>query len=99
MGGVLARPPQVHLAARSVGPGGRAWNVAAVGPDQRAVYGDVRVAGGAGGQQRSAQPGCAVGEDVDALVQVAVGGRPARSEENTSELQSPHYLVCRLLLA
>src|SRR3712207_8733859 len=26
------------------------------------------------------------------------GGRPARSEEHTSELQSRQYLVCRLLL-
>src|SRR5436189_983079 len=26
------------------------------------------------------------------------GDRPARSEEHTSELQSPMYLVCRLLL-
>src|SRR3712207_8271905 len=28
----------------------------------------------------------------------AGGGRPARSEEHTSELQSRQYLVCRLLL-
>src|SRR3712207_7717473 len=27
-----------------------------------------------------------------------VGGVPKRSEEHTSELQSRHYLVCRLLL-
>src|SRR5947208_10087820 len=26
------------------------------------------------------------------------GGNPARSEEHTSELQSPDHLVCRLLL-
>src|SRR5437764_13272681 len=26
------------------------------------------------------------------------GARPSRSEEHTSELQSPMYLVCRLLL-
>src|SRR5207244_8616837 len=26
------------------------------------------------------------------------GGRPMRSEEHTSELQSPEHLVCRLLL-
>src|SRR5438552_5798874 len=26
------------------------------------------------------------------------GGRPPRSEEHTSELQSPDHLVCRLLL-
>src|SRR5437879_9854278 len=29
---------------------------------------------------------------------VAVGWNPVRSEEHTSELQSPMYLVCRLLL-
>src|SRR5438552_4775135 len=28
----------------------------------------------------------------------AVTGQPARSEEHTSELQSPDHLVCRLLL-
>src|SRR5437763_7422540 len=28
----------------------------------------------------------------------ASGSRPRRSEEHTSELQSPRYLVCRLLL-
>src|SRR5437762_8680175 len=29
---------------------------------------------------------------------LAHAGKPARSEEHTSELQSPMYLVCRLLL-
>src|SRR5437762_9412566 len=29
---------------------------------------------------------------------VAINGGPVRSEEHTSELQSPMYLVCRLLL-
>src|SRR5215216_7168680 len=29
---------------------------------------------------------------------IALGGLPARSEEHTSELQSPDHLVCRLLL-
>src|SRR5437879_7797086 len=29
---------------------------------------------------------------------IALGGRKHRSEEHTSELQSPMYLVCRLLL-
>src|SRR5437763_17191153 len=33
-----------------------------------------------------------------AAVHEARGARPARSEEHTSELQSPMYLVCRLLL-
>src|SRR5437762_5870337 len=31
-------------------------------------------------------------------VTVNAGGRPYRSEQHTSELQSPMYLVCRLLL-
>src|SRR3712207_7760797 len=30
--------------------------------------------------------------------EVVTGGRPVRSEEHTSELQSRQYLVCRLLL-
>src|SRR5436189_3319663 len=33
-----------------------------------------------------------------AMVAAAVGARDERSEEHTSELQSPMYLVCRLLL-
>src|SRR5437762_4814050 len=40
--------------------------------------------------------------EADALAQVAAGAHMldvnARSEEHTSELQSPMYLVCRLLL-
>src|SRR5258708_24124112 len=28
----------------------------------------------------------------------SLGGKPSRSEEHTSELQSPDHLVCRLLL-
>jgi hypothetical protein len=35
------------------------------------------MAGGAGGQQRTPQPGCGRGEDVDALVQMPVGRRGA----------------------
>src|SRR5438552_4840346 len=34
----------------------------------------------------------------DLLVRQRVGNRLARSEEHTSELQSPDHLVCRLLL-
>src|ERR1017187_8418423 len=44
---------------------------------------------------------CAVGaEQVGGIADVRVAGRYAqtRSEEHTSELQSPMYLVCRLLL-
>src|SRR5258708_29212484 len=41
------------------------------------------------------------GEALDALVPVGQAARlvlPSRSEEHTSELQSPDHLVCRLLL-
>src|SRR5207248_9124280 len=34
----------------------------------------------------------------DAYLWSFVGGKPKRSEEHTSELQSPYDLVCRLLL-
>src|SRR5436189_4120810 len=34
----------------------------------------------------------------DPLLRVLRGDRSGRSEEHTSELQSPMYLVCRLLL-
>jgi hypothetical protein len=51
--------------------------VAAIGTEQRAIHGDMGVSGGAGGQQRPAQPGYGRGEDVDAFVQVAVGRRAA----------------------
>jgi hypothetical protein len=37
----------------------------------------MRMAGGSGGQQGTAQPGCCRGENVDALVQIAVGRRGA----------------------
>src|SRR5436189_4087707 len=43
-----------------------------------------------------------LGDEVDGLTGLGHGGGPlehlARSEEHTSELQSPMYLVCRLLL-
>src|SRR5438552_9193039 len=38
---------------------------------------------------------CVIGRD---LKDRAPGGRARRSEEHTSELQSPDHLVCRLLL-
>src|SRR4051794_41645709 len=49
---------------------------------------------------RSARHG-ADGLDRDLLLRLGhqvLGRRPARSEEHTSELQSPVHLVCRLLL-
>src|SRR5436189_3172077 len=55
---------------------------------------DLDVAGGRGAAhrpQRRPLPHRAVHEDIAA-------GTAARSEEQTSELQSPMYLVCRLLL-
>src|SRR3712207_8622965 len=42
-----------------------------------------------------------IGEEVRAVERVVaeeLEGRPVRSEEHTSELQSRQYLVCRLLL-
>src|ERR1035437_10901428 len=46
---------------------------------------------------------CVVGGRCDGLGKIALlwrhpGARSFRSEEHTSELQSRHYLVCRLLL-
>src|SRR5215203_570024 len=32
------------------------------------------------------------------MLDISFAARPSRSEEHTSELQSRHYLVCRLLL-
>src|SRR5437763_10870689 len=45
-----------------------------------------------GGIQRCVRAAQRIGQDL------APGQAPARSEEHTSELQSPMYLVCRLLL-
>src|SRR5437762_9648533 len=43
--------------------------------------------------------GCLQGEAASRIVDGDVdGARESRSEEHTSELQSPMYLVCRLLL-
>src|SRR5437879_8566369 len=39
-----------------------------------------------------------VGERPHGSYALSVLGQPVRSEEHTSELQSPMYLVCRLLL-
>src|SRR5437762_9625233 len=47
---------------------------------------------------RSQVPGEAAGGQRRRLVDPARGGGAGRSEEHTSELQSPMYLVCRLLL-
>src|SRR5256885_9805858 len=39
-----------------------------------------------------------VAEKLEASAMQVIGARPRRSEEHTSELQSPCNLVCRLLL-
>src|SRR5258708_16842902 len=39
-----------------------------------------------------------VGEGIDGQVHIGPGTGQGRSEEHTSELQSPDHLVCRLLL-
>src|SRR5437762_10739172 len=61
-----------------------------------------RTAGGASSEPIT-ERGIAAGDlRTDTQGCIAVAGRPrpgcARSEEHTSELQSPMYLVCRLLL-
>jgi hypothetical protein len=60
-----------------VGARGRARHVTAISADQGAVDVHVGVPGGAGGQQRAAQPRRPGGEGVDALVQIPVGRRAA----------------------
>src|SRR5256885_9688029 len=74
----------------------------------RRVAGGERAAGGAprllvvatlgsgGGGQAVAEQRAGVAGEV-ALAEVAAGEEAARSEEHTSELQSPCNLVCRLL--
>src|SRR5437762_7905854 len=47
--------------------------------------------------EHEAEPGCAVRQAV-AEGKVSQRRYESRSEEHTSELQSPMYLVCRLLL-
>src|SRR5438552_10044105 len=37
-------------------------------------------------------------EEIDAEIEIMIARRDGRSEEHTSELQSPDHLVCRLLL-
>jgi hypothetical protein len=73
----LPGPPQVHLSLGPVAAGSRTRNADPVGADQGAVHGDVRMTGGAGGQQCPTQPRRCRGEHVDALVQVPVGRRGA----------------------
>src|SRR3712207_7813226 len=63
--------------------------------------GDVRGPGPRGAarpDRRRAGPGLDGARRAEGGVRVHRGGRPGRSEEHTSELQSRQYLVCRLLL-
>jgi len=46
---------------------------------------------------KNANSTCLIGQALDLDIATAIG-RAVRSEEHTSELQSPMYLVCRLLL-
>src|SRR5437879_7433990 len=81
----------------------RSHGDAAHGPARRPPRRDVLRTPDHGGApvRGSGMPGAAARE---LLVAAAGAGRPsrqhvrARSEEHTSELQSPMYLVCRLLL-
>lgn len=58
---VLSLPPLIH-------PRGGAGSLGPVGADQRVVEVDVGVPGRWCGQQRTVQPGCHGGQDVDPLV-------------------------------
>src|SRR5438552_6569387 len=49
-------------------------------------------------RERRAEPPCGGAHQVPAQVPAPSGERGLRSEEHTSELQSPDHLVCRLLL-
>src|SRR5437762_11169535 len=63
--------------------------------------GDVHVAqldAGAGSQRSNLRDEGAAAVGVEVGTVAVVGADFARSEEHTSELQSPMYLVCRLLL-
>src|SRR5438876_6534712 len=64
------------------------------GPVARHADRGPRAAGGRRSVRRRARGARAVGRPGDALAR----RRAARSEEHTSELQSPVHLVCRLLL-
>jgi hypothetical protein len=68
--GVLSRPPEIHS-------GGRTDGFGPVGADHGAVEVHVGVSGHPRGEQRTVQRRRGRGEDVDPLVQVAVGGGAA----------------------
>ena len=69
---MLARPPQIHRLAVNHR---RSHGLAAVGTHERAVQVNVCMARGTGGQQGAVQPGRDRGQHVDALMEIAVGGR------------------------
>ena len=71
---VLARPPEMHPPPLAATPAvRRALHANAVGRHQCSVQVHVRMAGGVGGQQRRAQLGWLGSQDVQGLVDVAVG--------------------------
>src|SRR5574337_1870220 len=87
-GGLRLHVDQRHAQVHQQGGEGHAVRVGAEGPDHQGDEG-----GAAGEEQFAAGRGGAgdrVGEDEE--------GAQQRSEEHTSELQSPLNLVCRLLL-
>src|SRR5256885_12123300 len=63
--------------------------------EQKAARRVLPGAGEVGGRERAAGPGGVFGNAVDGAQRAA--DRVVRSEEHTSELQSPCNLVCRLL--
>src|SRR5256885_13070848 len=96
---MIRRPPRSTLFPyttlfRSAGAGlvdhfgRRDLGAADLEPDYPRVHGRVRLARLPGGLLRPLPP----------LLRIAIGGALSRSEEHTSELQSPCNLVCRLLL-
>src|SRR5258708_15289296 len=53
---------------------------------------------GRGGQRYDNHRPLSPPETIYSVISLATTTTPAKSEEHTSELQSPHHLLCRLLL-
>src|SRR2546427_6843076 len=83
---MIRRPPRSTLFPYTTLFRSRSWLGPGAGPQQRAAAG---WPAGLAGQGRGW---------VDRRLSAAWAGKPARSEEHTSELQSQSNLVCRLLL-
>src|SRR5256885_4162207 len=67
-----------------------------VGPDDKLYVGDS--SGLNSGATTAGEPVWMIDPDMTSSNRLFVSGSAARSEEHTSELQSPCNLVCRLLL-